>query len=76
MGLGHNDPWVDSHTTLTGRVKCNITAKVYVIITFSLFGSPLKNLKSDWNQTWAKDEIEVPLYANEVKGHVLRSRSS
>ena len=29
-----------------------------------------EKLKSDYNQTWVKDEIGVPSYANEVKGHV------
>ena len=29
---------------------------------------------SDWNQTWVKDSIGVPLYVNEVKDHVPRSR--
>ena len=35
---------------------------------FSLFGSPLKSWKSNWNQTWVKDAIGVPLYVTEVKG--------
>ena len=41
---------------------------------FSLFGSPLKSWKSNWNQTLVKDAIGVPLYVSEVKGHVPRSR--
>ena len=27
---------------------------------FPLFGSPLKSLRSNWNQTWVKDAIGVP----------------
>ena len=34
----------------------------------------LEKLKSDWKQMWVKDTIGVPLYDNEVKGHVPRSR--
>ena len=34
---------------------------------FSLCGSP-------WNQTWVKDVIGVPLYVNEVKGHIPKSK--
>ena len=33
-----------------------------------------EKLKSDCYQTWVKDAIGVPLYVNEVKGHVPRSR--
>ena len=33
-----------------------------------------EKLQSDWNQTWVKDAMGVPLYVNEVKGHVPRSR--
>ena len=29
---------------------------------------------SKWSQTWVKDAIGVPLYDNEVKGHVPRSK--
>ena len=32
-------------------------------------------LKYDWSQTWVKDAVGVPLYVNEVKGHVPRSKS-
>ena len=41
---------------------------------FLLFGSPLKSWKSNWHQTWVKDAKGVPLYVNEVRGHVPRSR--
>ena len=41
---------------------------------FSLFQCPLKSWKSDWNQTWVEAAVGVPLYVNEVKGHVPRSR--
>ena len=40
----------------------------------SLFRFPLKSWKSDYNQTWIKDEIGAPSYVNEVKCHVPRSR--
>ena len=33
-----------------------------------------EKLKFDYNQTWVKDAIGVPLYVNEVKGHIPRSR--
>ena len=33
-----------------------------------------EKLKSDWSQTKVKDAIGVPLYVNEVKGHVIRSQ--
>ena len=35
-----------------------------------------EKLKSDWNQTWVKDAMGVPLYVNEVKGHVQGQGSS
>ena len=33
-----------------------------------------EKLKYDWSQTRVKDAIGVPLYVNEVKSHVPRSK--
>ena len=43
------------------------------LVRFLLFES-FEKLKSNYNQTWFKDEIGVPSYVNEVKGQVPRSR--
>ena len=41
---------------------------------FSLFWSPLKSFKSDWDQTWFMDIKWEPSYVDEVRGHIPRSR--
>ena len=33
----------------------------------------VEKLKYDWNHTWVKDAIGVPLYVIEVKGYVPKS---
>ena len=43
------------------------------MLVFVIWGS-FEKLKSDWNHTRVKDAIGVPLFVNEVKGHVPRSR--
>ena len=50
---------------------------VYVcssLVRISLFRSPLKSCKSEYNQTWFKGAIAIPSYVNEVRGHIPRSR--
>ena len=46
---------------------------MWKILVFVIWVS-FEKLKSDWNQTWVKNATGAPLYVNEVKGHVLRSR--
>ena len=47
----------------------------FSLVRFSLFGSPLKR-KSDYNQTWVKDETGVPSYVNKVKSHIAFVKGS
>ena len=43
---------------------------------FSLFRSPLKSWKSDWDQTWFMDIKWEPSYVDEVKVTYRGQRSS
>ena len=60
---------VKGHILRSRVIWGQVTWKMLVFVTWVSF----EKLKSNWNWTWVKDAIGVPLYVNEVEGHVPRS---
>ena len=50
-------------------VSVGVYVYASVLLGFLLYWVSFEKLKSDYNQTWVKDEIGFS-YINEVKGHV------